>query len=99
MFEKRSVLAGVFAVAASLILCEFVPRKVEVNVISLDRIFEGENEIAPYLITDQHQSASMKDASQFHISANGAPQPQKAICVRSHSIFGGPAYLHDCEPR
>jgi hypothetical protein len=95
---SSGALLAVFAAVAGLAAYEFVPRKVEVNVASLDRIFAGKTEIARYLITDKHQSAFMRDPSQFHISANGAPQPQKAVCIQSRSIFGGPAHLHDCEP-
>lgn len=97
--HSSKALVAIFAAAAGLILYEFVPRNVEVNVISIDRTFAGDNETARHLITDKQQSASMKDPSAFHISADGTPQPQKATCVQSRSILGGPVYLHDCEPR
>lgn len=98
--HSYGAVAAVFAVAAGLVAYEFVPRRATVNVVSMDRVFHGEDEIARYLITDDGQPAGIKEASRFAFpEKNVYVKPLKATCIRSHDWRGGPAELHDCERR
>ena len=100
MLNKRSVLASAFAAIAAAVFYEFLPHKVEVNVVSIDRVLYGEKETARYLRTDQGQPATMKDASRFPFPRSGIySKPVKAICIQSRDWRGGPPALHDCEPQ
>ncbi|MGC2468013.1 MAG: hypothetical protein WA517_22675 [Candidatus Acidiferrum sp.] len=89
---KKGMLVAAFAALAGFALFEFVPRKVDVTVISKGTVSNGQGNIEErYLITD-HGRVTMNDTSQFKIGVS-----QHATCVQSRDLLLN-SHLHDCTP-
>ena len=90
--HKKGMLVAAFAAVAGLALFAFVPRTVDVTVISKGSVSDSRGNIEErYLITD-HGRVTMNDTSQFKIGVS-----QHATCVQSRDLLLN-SRLHDCTP-
>jgi hypothetical protein len=101
MFNKPSMLAGVFAAAALLYEC--LPREIDVKVISTGIVCDEKNHVVEnYLYTDHGKIDISSDClSKFSLPSDKAvpiETPKKATCEWSRDLLLN-AYLHDCRPR